>query len=100
MGISITEFKARCLILIHQIEKGGEPVIIKRRGKIVARLEPPKASEQELSPWERMRAEVAGTMCHFEPLSLYYMMRISRRCVECLAGHAHLAVVDHRCGKL
>jgi prevent-host-death family protein len=67
MDISVTEFKARCLDLIRQVEKGGEPVIIKRRGKIVAQLEPPKKSEQELSPWERVRAEVAGTMCHFEP---------------------------------
>ncbi len=42
-------------------------MIIKRRGKIVAQLEPPKTSEQKLNPWERVRAEVAGTMCHFEP---------------------------------
>jgi len=55
MDISVTEFKARCLDLIRQVEKGGEPVIIKRRGKIVARLEPPKAGEKALKPWEKLR---------------------------------------------
>ncbi len=47
--------------------KGWRARDIKRRGKIVAQLEPPKTSEQKLNPWERVRAEVAGTMCHFEP---------------------------------
>lgn len=59
MDISVTEFKAHCLDLIRQVENGGEPVIIKRRGKIVARLEPPKAGEKELKPWEKLR-EMGG----------------------------------------
>jgi len=56
MDISVTEFKARCLDLIRQVEHGGESVIIRRRGKAVARLEPPKASEKEVKPWEKLRA--------------------------------------------
>lgn len=60
MDVSVTEFKARCLDLIRQVEKGGEPVIIKRHGKIVARLEPPKAGEKELKPWEKLH-EMGGT---------------------------------------
>lgn len=55
MDISVTEFKAHCLDLIRQVEKGGEPVIIKRRGKIVARLEPPRIGEQVVQPWEKLR---------------------------------------------
>lgn len=56
MDISVTEFKARCLDLIRKVENGGEPVIIKRRGKIVARLEPPRSGEKGLKPWERLRS--------------------------------------------
>ena len=56
MDISVTEFKARCLELIREVEKGGEPVVIKRRGKVVARLTPPKSSERGLKPWEALRA--------------------------------------------
>lgn len=54
MDISVTEFKAQCLELIRQVEHGGEPVIIKRRGKTVARLSAPKAHEQQLKPWEKL----------------------------------------------
>lgn len=60
MDISVTEFRARCLDLIRTVENGGESVVIRRRGKIVARLEPPKASERELKPWERLR-NMGGT---------------------------------------
>ena len=57
MDISVTEFKANCLKLIRKVEKGGEPVSIKRRGKTVARLTPPpKPHSEELKPWERLRA--------------------------------------------
>ena len=55
MDISVTEFKQRCLDLIRKVEEGGEAITIRRRGKIVARLEPPKAHEKELRPWERLR---------------------------------------------
>lgn len=55
MDISVTEFKAHCLELIRQVEKSGEPVTIKRRGKKVARLHPIKAHEKELKPWEKLR---------------------------------------------
>jgi prevent-host-death family protein len=67
MDISVTEFKAHCLDLIRQVEKGGEPVIIKRHGKIATRLEPPKDNEKELKPWKRGRVELTGTVCKFGP---------------------------------
>jgi prevent-host-death family protein len=67
MDISVTEFKARCLDLIRQVEKNGEPVTIRRRGKVVARLTPPKPHEKELKPWEHIRAQMVGAVCLFEP---------------------------------
>jgi prevent-host-death family protein len=64
MDISVTEFKARCLDLIRQVEKNGESVTIRRRGKVVARLTPPKPHEKELKPWEKLRG---SAVCLIEP---------------------------------
>jgi antitoxin (DNA-binding transcriptional repressor) of toxin-antitoxin stability system len=56
MDISVTRFRASCLELIRRVESGGEPVDIKRRGKVVARLAPPPAAgEAPRRPWERLR---------------------------------------------
>ena len=58
MDISVTEFKQRCLEIIRRVEKTGKPVAITRRGKIVARLQPPlpEPSGANLKPWEQLRA--------------------------------------------
>jgi antitoxin (DNA-binding transcriptional repressor) of toxin-antitoxin stability system len=56
MDISVTIFRAQCLELIRQIEAGGEPITIRRRGKAVAQLTPPPGSTgQAARPWEQMR---------------------------------------------
>jgi prevent-host-death family protein len=55
MDISVTQFRAHCLDVIRRVEKSGEPVVIKRRGKVVARLEPPpKTAQSQCKPWERL----------------------------------------------
>lgn len=71
MDISVTEFHANCLELIRRVETGGEPIDIKRRGKVVARLAPPPAAAEEpRKPWERLRgsgellAEPGESMLH------------------------------------
>jgi prevent-host-death family protein len=58
MDISVTEFKQRCLEIIRQVEKSGKPVAITRRGKVVARLQPParRTERPDLKPWEQLRA--------------------------------------------
>lgn len=56
MDISVTEFRAHCLELIRQVEAGGEPVDIKRHGKMVARLTPPPSGPATMRhPWEALR---------------------------------------------
>jgi prevent-host-death family protein len=42
-SVAATEFKARCLNLIEQMGKDGEPVIVTKRGKPVAILSPIKS---------------------------------------------------------
>jgi prevent-host-death family protein len=40
MQISAVKFKATCLKLIDRVAETGEPVIITKRGKVLARLVP------------------------------------------------------------
>jgi prevent-host-death family protein len=56
MDISVTLFKAQCLDLIRKVEAGGKPVVIRRRGKAVARLEPAANPAAGGKPWENLRA--------------------------------------------
>lgn len=56
MDISVTQFRANCLEFIRRVEVGGEPVDIKRRGKVVARLTPaPKPGKVTPKAWEALR---------------------------------------------
>ncbi len=60
MGTSVTQLRARCLDLIRRVERGGAPIDIKRRGKVVARLAPPPAAEAApRKPWEVLRGSGA-----------------------------------------
>jgi len=56
MDISVTDFKAHCLDLIRKVEKSGKAITIRRRGHVVARLEPAGAAVPEGKPWEQLRA--------------------------------------------
>ena len=40
MKVSVVEFKATCLKLIDRVAETGEPVLITKRGKVLARLVP------------------------------------------------------------
>jgi prevent-host-death family protein len=52
MTITASEFKAKCLRLMDQVFKTGEPISITKRGIEVARLSPPRP---KLKPWEELR---------------------------------------------
>jgi antitoxin (DNA-binding transcriptional repressor) of toxin-antitoxin stability system len=56
MDISVTDFKAHCLDLIRKVEESGKAITIRRRGQVVARLEPASAAEDDGKPWEKLRA--------------------------------------------
>ena len=53
-SVSVTQFKAQCLDLIRQVESGGVPVDLVRRGKVVARLVPTVDAASGTPPWERL----------------------------------------------
>lgn len=43
-----SEFKARCLAVLDEVERTGEPVLILKRGRPVAQLVAPTAAAAEL----------------------------------------------------
>ncbi len=45
MKVSATEFKARCLKLMDEVQKTHEPVVITKHGKPVAKLVPMEPDE-------------------------------------------------------
>jgi len=54
-SIQASQFKARCLAILDEVASTGEPVLILKRGRPVARLMPPTA---ETFPQD----ELAGTV--------------------------------------
>jgi prevent-host-death family protein len=47
--VSATEFKAKCLALLDEIEQSGGPITITRRGRPVAVLGPAKTKALEVA---------------------------------------------------
>jgi prevent-host-death family protein len=43
--VAISEFKAKCLAILDEVQKTKQPILITRRGKPVAEVNPPKPAE-------------------------------------------------------
>ena len=43
--IAISEFKAKCLSLLDEVQKTKQPILVTRRGKPVAEVSAPKPTE-------------------------------------------------------
>ncbi len=65
MEISVKEARSKFSSLLDQVE-GGEEVIIRRRGREVARLVPPRGAGKRLPSLKKFRA---GIRIQGEPLS-------------------------------
>lgn len=66
--VSATEFKAKCLAILDEIEERGLPVTITRRGRPVAVLGPAKkkAWKSPANSWAG-RAEIVGDIVNGDP---------------------------------
>ena len=68
--IAISQFKATCLATLERVRKTGEPILVTRRGKPVAQIQPPPLPEPKGSSlFGRMKgtAQVMGDIV--SPLS-------------------------------
>lgn len=64
MTISATEFKAKCLHLLDEVQRTGEDLVISKRGKPVARV----VAEQAAQPWLVLRGSGSFSGDPFEPV--------------------------------
>ncbi|HEX7705870.1 MAG TPA: type II toxin-antitoxin system Phd/YefM family antitoxin [Thermoanaerobaculia bacterium] len=55
MKIPASEFKARCLALIDEVNETGEPITITKRGRVVAQLT--AAGDVDERPWLKVRGK-------------------------------------------
>ena len=57
-----SEFKAKCLAILDEVERTGEPVAISKRGRIVAQLVPPRPANDVRYPQLGLRgkAQILG----------------------------------------
>jgi antitoxin (DNA-binding transcriptional repressor) of toxin-antitoxin stability system len=44
--VGVTEFKAKCLRILDELERTREPVTITKRGRIIGELHPPKPKKK------------------------------------------------------
>ena len=61
--VSATEFKARCLRIIKEMNGNGQPVTVTNRGRAVAVLSPIPASDEQRPPFIGM---MRGTVLRYE----------------------------------
>jgi len=57
LKVNATEFKAKCLALIDQVERTGEPLMITKHGRPVAQVVPLR-SVNKLRPFEALKDTV------------------------------------------
>ena len=60
MEISVTEFKAKCLALIKQVNRTGKPLTITKRGKWIAELRPKQEKPED------PRVSLQGTLLNLK----------------------------------
>lgn len=55
--VTATDFKAHCLRLMDRVHRTGKPLLITKRGRVVAQLSPPPETPGE-RPWLELRGSV------------------------------------------
>ena len=67
--LGASEFKAKCLAYLSEIERSGETITITRRGRVVAVLGPPKlpTPKSPCNSWAR-KARIQGDIVNTSAL--------------------------------
>ena len=61
----VSDFKAKCIAVLREAQRSGEPLLVTRRGRPLARIEPipEEASERRLGLF-RGRMRIRGDLVH------------------------------------
>lgn len=58
--VAASEFKAQCLAIMDQVQESGEPVLITKHGKPVAKLVPARKNGDDIFGYMAGRVKIVG----------------------------------------
>jgi prevent-host-death family protein len=61
------EFKSKCLAVMDEVLESGEPVLITKRGKPVAKLVAARKKSDEIFGYMTGKAKIVGDIIHSAP---------------------------------
>ena len=64
--LPVTEFKAKCLRLLDDVEKKGDRIVITKRGRPVAQVGPPDVAQRPLRGMWKDSVKILGDIVHFD----------------------------------
>jgi prevent-host-death family protein len=64
--LPISEFKAKCLRLIDDVETKGDRIVITKRGRPVAKIEPVAPEKRPLRGMWKDKVEILGDIVYFD----------------------------------
>lgn len=65
--VTATEFKAKCLSLIDQVYESGEPIVITKHGKVVAKLFGVSTANPIKEIQDKLRGSITSYVDPLEP---------------------------------
>jgi len=63
--VSVSQFKAKCLQLLKDVETKGDRIVIARHGSPVAEVVPPKATARPLCGMWKESVKILGEIVYF-----------------------------------
>ena len=64
--LAASEFKAKCLRLLDQVEEAGDTLVITKRGRPVAKVVPVSSPKCSLRGSWKGRVQIKGEIVHFD----------------------------------
>jgi prevent-host-death family protein len=58
--VAAGQFKAKCLAIMDEVQKTGQPVLITKHGKPVAKLVPAPSAPYEIFDYMKGKAKIVG----------------------------------------
>ena len=64
--VLISEFKAKCIQMLKEVQKNGKPLVVTRRGQPIARVEPVTKQGKaprlgQLKGWIKIKGDIVNT---------------------------------------
>jgi prevent-host-death family protein len=59
-SIKATEFKAKCLSLMDEVERTGEPIVVTKHGRAVVRVVPERKKPKTIFGFLKGEIEITG----------------------------------------